>query len=88
MKKTILNTLFIATLFATGFDSEDGAAIRQGVHVEWYRTIAPGNNGDAIFIWSDTRYGMRNIFAHKITNDGVLPWGENGAIVTNLPGRQ
>lgn len=88
MKKTILNTLFIATLFATGFDSEDGAAIRQGVHVEWYRTIAPGNNGDAIFIWSDTRYGMRNIFAHKITNDGVLPWGGNGAIVTNLPGRQ
>ena len=53
-------------LFSTGFDSEDGAPIRQGVHIEWYRTLAPGNQGEAIFVWSDTRFGMRNIFAHKM----------------------
>ena len=53
-------------LFASDFNSNDGAPIRQGVHIEWYRTIAPGYNGEGIFVWSDTRFGMRNIFAHKI----------------------
>ena len=61
---------------------------RQGVHVEWYRTVCPGDNGSAIFVWSDTRYGVRNVFAHKISKDGILQWGPTGAIVTNLPGRQ
>jgi hypothetical protein len=88
MKKLVLLTIFISTLFASGFDSEDGAPIRQGVHIEWYRTVAPGNNGEAIFVWSDTRYGMRNIFAHKISQAGEMLWGEAGAVVTDLPGRQ
>ena len=39
-------------------------------------------------MWSDTRYGMRNIFAHKIDQDGNLLWGEEGTVVTDLPGRQ
>ena len=88
MKKVIIPALFISSLFASGFDSEDGAPIRQGVHIEWYRTIAPGNSGEAIFVWSDTRFGMRNIFAHKINPNGEMLWGETGAIVTDLPGRQ
>ena len=88
MKKVIIPALFIASLFASGFDSEDGAPIRQGVHIEWYRTVAPGNPGEAIFVWSDTRFGMRNIFAHKINQAGETLWGETGAIVTDLPGRQ
>ena len=75
-------------LFASDFNSNDGAPIRQGVHIEWYRTIAPGYNGEGIFVWSDTRFGMRNIFAHKIDQDGNLLWGNNGAVITNLPGRQ
>ncbi|MBT4369534.1 MAG: hypothetical protein HOD18_03175, partial [Candidatus Marinimicrobia bacterium] len=55
MNKIVFITIFISILFASGFDSEDGAPIRQGVHIEWYRTVAPGNEGEAIFIWSDTR---------------------------------
>ena len=31
---------------------------------------------------------MRNVFAHKIDKNGNLLWGETGAVVTNLPGRQ
>ncbi len=62
--------------------------IRQGVHVEWYRTVCPGSDGAAIFVWSDTRYGMRNIFAHKINKNGDFVWGESGAAITDLPGRQ
>ena len=88
MKKIILMTFFISALFSTEFDSEDGAPLRQGVHVEWFRTVSPGNSGEAIFIWSDTRFGMRNIFAHKVNQAGDLLWGETGTIVTNLPGRQ
>ena len=53
-------------IVASEFNSDDGAPIRQGVHIEWYRTIAPGNDGEGIFVWSDTRFGMRNIFAHKV----------------------
>ena len=62
--------------------------IRQGVHIEWYRTVCSGKDGAAIFVWSDTRYGMRNIFAHKIDKSGNFVWGETGAVITNLPGRQ
>ena len=88
MGKRFINILFIGLLFSTGFDSEDGSPIRQGVHIEWYRTISPGNEGETIFVWSDTRYGMRNIFAHKVNQNGEMLWGETGAIVTDLPGRQ
>ena len=88
MKKILMANLIISALFGSGFDSEDGAPIRQGVHIEWFRTVAPGNDGEAIFVWSDTRFGMRNIFAHKVNQDGTFLWGETGAIVTDLPGRQ
>lgn len=88
MKKFLVLFSFLQILRATSFDTEDGAPIRQGVHIEWYRTLAPGNEGEAIFVWSDTRFGMRNIFAHKINQNGDLLWGNQGATVTNLPGRQ
>ena len=88
MKKALALVSVISLLFSTGFDTQDGAPIRQGVHIEWYRTVAPGSNGEAVFVWSDTRYGMRNIFAHKIDQNGQLLWGEQGAVVTDLPGRQ
>ncbi|MBI88446.1 MAG: hypothetical protein CMG60_00025 [Candidatus Marinimicrobia bacterium] len=88
MKQVVIITSLMSLLFSNGFDSQDGAPIRQGVHVEWYRTTAPGNIGEAIFVWSDTRYGMRNIFAHKVSSDGQMLWGDDGAVVTDLPGRQ
>ena len=88
MRQVLSIMLSISYLFPTSFDSQDGAPIRQGVHVEWYRTVAPGHQGEAIFVWSDTRYGMRNIFAHKVNQEGVFLWGEDGAVVTDLPGRQ
>lgn len=88
MKKLVFTVLINTILISSNFDSGDGAPIRQGVHIEWYRTVAPGNDGEAIFVWSDTRYGMRNIFAHKVNGNGDLLWGEDGAVVTDLPGRQ
>ena len=88
MKPLFYLFLIITCLFANSFDSQDGAPIRQGVHIEWYRTLSPGDLGEVIFTWSDTRFGMRNIFSHKINQEGEMIWGSNGAIVTNLPGRQ
>ena len=89
MKIKLLSIICLSIqIVASEFNSDDGAPIRQGVHIEWYRTIAPGNDGEGIFVWSDTRFGMRNIFAHKIDQDGNLLWGSNGSVVTNLPGRQ
>ena len=55
MKQVVIVASLISYIFATGFDSGDGAPIRQGVHIEWYRTVSPGNSGEAIFVWSDTR---------------------------------
>ena len=88
MKQAVIIASLISYLFSIGFDTQSGAPIRQGVHIEWYRTVAPGNDGEAIFVWSDTRFGMRNIFAHKVNNEGELLWGDEGAVVTDLPGRQ
>ena len=66
----------------------NGIPIRQGVHIEWQRTVCPGESGSMIFVWSDTRYGSRNVFAQKVDSSGVLLWGSQGSAVTNLPGRQ
>ena len=80
--KLLIVLCFSTQIYASGFNDNDGAPIRQGVHIEWYRTIAPGYSGEGIFVWSDTRYGMRNIFAHKIDQDGNLLWGDEGTVVT------
>jgi len=50
----------------------NGIPIRQGVHIEWQRTVCPGDNGSAIFVWSDTRNGSRNVFAQKVNSNGNL----------------
>ena len=66
----------------------NGLPVRQGVHIEWQRTMCPAEPGSMIFVWSDTRYGSRNIFAQKVDSSGSLLWGTGGSDVTNLPGRQ
>ena len=86
--RVLLFFLTILSLKAEQFTFDNASPIRQGVHVEWYRTVVPSLDGSAIFVWSDTRFGMRNVFAHKIDKNGNLLWGETGSVVTNLPGRQ
>ncbi len=89
MKKLILIGTFLTVLIAQETLWEaNGIPIRQGVHIEWQRTVCPGDNGSAIFVWSDTRYGSRNVFAQKVDNSGNFLWGDEGEAVTNLPGRQ
>ena len=87
----IIYILMIISSFTIGQEmvwQDNGIPIRQGVHIEWQRTICPGEPGSMIFVWSDTRYGSRNVFAQKIDSTGALLWGGEGSAVTNLPGRQ
>ena len=84
-----LFVILFAVINADINDINMATPIRQGVHIEWYRTVCPGDDGSAIFVWSDTRYGMRNVFAQKVDKHGNYKWGDSsGAAITDLPGRQ
>ena len=77
MKFRIFLIMILFVAVNTGIaDINMATPIRQGVHIEWYRTVSPGGNGSAIFVWSDTRYGMRNVFAHKVDKDGNYVLGD------------
>ncbi len=85
---TILLILTISIVY-TQFDwIENGLPIRQGGHIEWQRSGAVGNEGEMIFVWSDTRYGVRDIFAQKVDVNGNLLWDEFGSPVVLASGRQ
>ena len=43
--KLLIVLCFSTQIYASGFNDNDGAPIRQGVHIEWYRTIAPVYSG-------------------------------------------
>ena len=89
-----IRKIYFALLIITCLKTQDiswnpnGLPIRQGVHIEWQRTVCPGEPGSIIFVWSDTRFGSRNVFAQKVDSSGSLLWGAGGSAVTNLPGRQ
>lgn len=61
---------------------DDGVPVRQGYHIEWQRTAEGGNPGELIISWSDTRFGMRDLFAQKI--DSSQP-GNPALWSTNSP---
>ena len=63
-------SLFVVLLFCKAFTQfnwqDDGLPVRQGGHIEWQRSGAVGNEGEMIYVWSDTRNGVRDIFAQNI----------------------
>ncbi len=48
------------------WDLVDGTPVRQGYHIEWQRSAENGANGEFIISWSDTRFGLRDLFAQKV----------------------
>ncbi|NQV37550.1 MAG: T9SS type A sorting domain-containing protein [Candidatus Marinimicrobia bacterium] len=89
MKK--LQVLFLFSTIGLSqslWTQSEGVAIRQGVHIEWQRTVCPGANDDMIVFWSETRDGNRDIYAQKIGIDGTMMWSDGGKPITELPGRQ
>ncbi len=86
--KIILSILTFSILFAQFDWADNGLPLRQGGHIEWQRSGAVGNDGEMIFVWSDTRYGVRDIFAQKVDIDGNLLWDEDGTPIVLSSGRQ
>ncbi|MDD4310328.1 MAG: hypothetical protein PHO32_08110, partial [Candidatus Cloacimonetes bacterium] len=67
--------LLIASLSASIL-WQDAVAIRQGVNIEWFRTGTETNDGGAIYVWSDTKLGERDLWAQKVDAAGNLVWGD------------
>ena len=65
---------------------ENGVPIRQGVNIEWSRAAAELNNGTVVFVWSDTRYGGRDLWAQAVGKDGVV-W-EKSILIDGKTDRQ
>lgn len=69
--------------------SINGTTIRQGLHIEWFRSMAvdPETNNMCV-TWSDTRLGNRDVFAQLYDENGEALWAENGILVSGYWGRQ
>ncbi len=81
-------------VLATGREwlPRNGVAIRQGWHIEWFRAgearDAGVNAGEVSFVWSDTRFGDRGVFAQVVGTNGNLKFANNGIKISDAPGRQ
>jgi len=88
LKKSLCVILCVSAVIAQFDWQENGVPVRQGVHIEWQRTGDVGNNGEMIFVWSDTRNGGRDVYAQKVDSDGNSLWDVHGTVVVSIPGRQ
>ena len=62
----------------------DGASIRQGLHIEWQRAGDANSDGTMIIAWSDCRNGgIRDVIVQKIDIDGTNLWGDYGVVAVN-----
>jgi len=66
---------------------DNAVAIRQGVNIEWFRTGVETNDGGAIFVWSDTKLGERDLWAQKVDAAGNMVWGDP-LLIDGKPDRQ
>ena len=67
---------------------KDGISLRQGHHIEWQRAGTSDQFQNVVYVWSDTRFGDRDVFAQKYDQYGNTQWAEGGAIVCHGPIRQ
>ena len=67
---------------------ETGVVIRQGHHIEWQRAGFRAENGDVLFVWSDTRTGDRDVYAQKVNAEGVIQWQTGGVPIVTYRSRQ
>ncbi len=88
VQKYILLVLLISlSLSLTANEWPNAVPIRQGVNIEWYRTGTDTPDGGAIYVWSDTKLGARDLYAQKVDANGNMVWGEP-LLVDGKPDRQ
>ncbi|MEN6444679.1 MAG: FlgD immunoglobulin-like domain containing protein [Candidatus Cloacimonas sp.] len=89
MKKTAILALF--ALIASGLfailEWNESVAIRHGVNIEWFRTGVETTDGGAVYVWSDTKLGERDLWAQKVNANGNMVWGEP-LLIDGKPDRQ
>lgn len=83
----IIIILGLASLLSAAIVWGDAVPIRQGVNIEWFRTGTSTADGGAIYVWSDTKLGERDLWAQKVDANGNLLWGAP-LLVDGKPDRQ
>ncbi len=86
----VVSLVSISTTVAQDYriwDPVEGITIRQGLHIEWYRSMDSDADGNLCIVWSDTRTGDRDVYAMLIDPEGNQLWNEP-LQVTDHVGRQ
>lgn len=83
----ILTLLALSMAISANLLWDEEIAIRQGVNIEWFRTGIDTHDGCAIYVWSDTKLGERDLWAQKVDAQGNMVWGEP-VLIDGKPDRQ
>ncbi len=84
--KYLISTLllFIYCLsFAQIQWQENGIPVRQGENIVWNQTSVSCDDETVVSIWTDTRNGIRGVYAQKVDINGNSLWGDNGIEIYN-----
>ena len=87
----IMAVFFVNSIFAQPIMRWDSAGVnlRQGQHIQWIRAGAQDPvSGNMVIVWSDCRYGDRDIFAQMIQLSGEPLWAQDGKLICQAVGRQ
>ena len=89
MKQITLIMLLLCSfaMLSAALQWEEAIAIRQGVNIEWFRTGTATNDGGAIYVWSDTKNGERDLWAQKVDANGNMIWNDP-VLIDGKPDRQ
>jgi len=89
MRIRLIVFLMLLTTLVTAQTMWDSALpIRQGVNIEWSRATATSDDGGIVYVWSDTKFGGRDLFAMKFDEQGNSEWGTEPTIIDNKIDRQ
>lgn len=83
----IILLLAVAALLPAALQWDNPVALRQGVNIEWFRTGTESGDGGAVYVWSDTKLGERDLWAQKVDASGNMVWGQP-LLVDGKPDRQ
>ena len=77
MKNIVILLIILGTCFSLSAAVlwDEAVAIRQGTNIEWFRTGIETSDGGAIYVWSDTKLGERDLWAQKVDANGNMCWG-------------
>ncbi|MCD4796610.1 MAG: T9SS type A sorting domain-containing protein [Candidatus Cloacimonetes bacterium] len=84
----ILLVLFTALTLNAQIQWTEEVPVRQGVNIEWSRAAVPVDGGNVVYVWSDTRFGDRDLWAQKMDANGNRLWGEEALLVNGEINRQ